>query len=86
LRLVAQRIKAIAAENNVPIVEKPVVARDLYKNVKVGQQIPARLFGAVAEILAFLYRLGNEKIRQTVGVSRTVAPTPAPITRKTEIT
>ncbi len=83
LRLVAQRIKDIAAENNVPIVEKPVVARDLYKNVKVGQQIPARLFGAIAEILAFLYRLGNEKIRQTVGTNRTVV-TP-PTNRKTEI-
>jgi flagellar biosynthetic protein FlhB len=71
LRLVAERIKAIAAENGVPIIEKPEIARDLYKHVKVGQFMPGRLFGAVAEILAYLYRIGNDRIRNAV---QTAAP------------
>lgn len=66
LRLVAERIKAIAAEHSVPIVERPEVARELYKHVKVGKEIPARLYGAVAEILAYLYRLGRGRIREAV--------------------
>jgi len=71
LRLVAERIKEIAREHDIPILEKPEVARSLYKNVKVGQQIPSQFFGAVAEILAYLYKLGNQRIRQTVTLGRT---------------
>ena len=59
LRLVAERIKRIARENNVPVIERPPLARELYKNIKVGNEIPARLFGAVAEVLAYLYKLGK---------------------------
>ena len=70
LRLVAQRIKEIAKEHDVPIIEKPEVARSLYKNVKVGHQIPSQFFGAVAEILAYLYKLGNQRMRQTVAMGR----------------
>jgi flagellar biosynthesis protein FlhB len=66
LRLVAERIKAIAAEHNVPILERPEIARDLYKHVKVGKEVPSRLYGAVAEILAYLYRLGQGRIREVV--------------------
>jgi len=66
LRLVAERIKRIAREHNVPVIERPEVARDLYKNVKVGREIPARWYGAIAEILAYLYRIGAGRIREEV--------------------
>jgi flagellar biosynthesis protein FlhB len=59
LRLVAERIKKIARENNVPIVERPAMARSLYKHVKVGQFIPSAFYEAVAEVLAFLHRIGR---------------------------
>lgn len=59
LRLVAQRIKKIAAENDIPVVERPALARSLYKNVKLGHQIPSNFYEAVAEILAFIHKLGR---------------------------
>ncbi len=52
----ARRIKAIAAENEVPMVENKPVARMLYAIGKVGEPIPAESFNAVAGILAFVYR------------------------------
>jgi flagellar biosynthetic protein FlhB len=55
-RLFALRIKAIAAENDVPMVENKPVARMLFKYGKVGKPIPAELYKAVAEILAFVYK------------------------------
>ncbi len=54
---VAQRIKAIAKENNVPLVENQTVARELYTQVDIGQEVPESFFRAIAEILAFVYRL-----------------------------
>jgi flagellar biosynthetic protein FlhB len=55
--LVAQRIKAIAREHGVPIVENPPLAQALYKSAEVGDLIPGSLFDAVAEVLAYLIRL-----------------------------
>jgi flagellar biosynthesis protein FlhB len=55
-RLFAQRIKAIAAEHEVPMVENKPVARMLFKYGKVGKPIPTELYKAVAEILAFVYK------------------------------
>jgi flagellar biosynthetic protein FlhB len=55
----ALRIKQIAIDNQVPIVENPPLAQALYKSVDVGQEIPAHLYRAVAEILAYIYRLMN---------------------------
>lgn len=52
----AQRIKAIAAENGVPMVENKPVARMLFALGKVGEAIPSELYQAVAEILAVVYR------------------------------
>jgi flagellar biosynthetic protein FlhB len=52
----AQRIKAIAAEYEVPTVENPPVARVLYSLGCVGEAIPSQLYQAVAEILAVVYR------------------------------
>jgi flagellar biosynthesis protein FlhB len=52
----ARRIKALAAEHEVPMVENRPVARMLYATAKVGEPIPSELFQAVAGILAFVYR------------------------------
>ncbi len=56
-QLVAQRIKEKAKENNVPLVENKPLARSLFKSVEIGQEIPGDLYAAVAEVLAFVYRL-----------------------------
>ncbi len=53
----AQRIRARAIEHQVPLVENRPLAQALYKSVDVGQQIPAHLYRAVAEILAYIYKL-----------------------------
>ena len=53
----ARKIKEIAKENNVEIVENKPLARMLYANVEVGQAVPPELYQAVAEVLAFVYHL-----------------------------
>ena len=53
----AQRMKAIAAEHGVPMVENVALARTLYSSVDVGEAIPGPLFEAVAEVLAYLIRI-----------------------------
>ncbi|MCC7241163.1 MAG: EscU/YscU/HrcU family type III secretion system export apparatus switch protein [Acidobacteria bacterium] len=55
--LLAQRIKKIAREAGVPLVENVPLAQALYKGAEVGDEIPGPLFGAVAEILAYLIRI-----------------------------
>jgi len=57
----AQQIKKLAAEAGVPMVENVPLARGLYKSVKVGQYVPRQLYQAVAEVLAYVYRLKNQK-------------------------
>lgn len=66
MRLVAQRIREIAVANDVPIVERPELARGLFKVIEVGDAVPERFFRAVAEVLAFVYRIDRrvEKIRE----------------------
>jgi flagellar biosynthesis protein FlhB len=54
---VAAKIRAIANENGVPIVEQKPLARSMYKLVEVGGYIPVELYRAVAEVLAYVYRL-----------------------------
>ena len=61
-RLVALRIREIAEENGVPIVENVQLARALYASVEVGDEIPADLYQAVAEILAYVYRLSHRLV------------------------
>ena len=53
----ANRIKEIAAENRIEIVENKPLARMLYYNVEIGDQIPPELYQMVAEILAYVYGL-----------------------------
>jgi flagellar biosynthetic protein FlhB len=54
---VAQKIKAIATDNDIPLVENKPLARTMFKSTEVGDFIPADLYRAVAEILAYVYRL-----------------------------
>jgi flagellar biosynthetic protein FlhB len=56
---VAARIRKMAIAHQIPIVENPPLAQALYKSVEVGQEIPSHLYRAVAEILAYIYRLMN---------------------------
>ncbi len=53
----ARRIREMAVESLVPIIENPPLAQALYKAVDVGQEIPPHLYRAVAEILAYIFRL-----------------------------
>lgn len=53
----AQRIRERAIANGIPIVENPPLARALYQSAEPGQEIPAHLYRAVAEVLAYIFRL-----------------------------
>lgn len=57
----ALRIRQIAAANGVPIVERKELARALYRYVEVGQEVPPEHYAAVAEILAYVYRLSGRR-------------------------
>jgi len=57
---IAKRIRELAEEHDIPVVENKELARSLYSLVEIGQEIPPTLYEAVAEILAYIYRLkGN---------------------------
>lgn len=56
----AMRIRLVAGVHAVPVVERPPLARALYAGCEVGQEVPAELYQAVAEVLAFVYRLEQE--------------------------
>ncbi len=64
----AMKIREIAAENRIPILERPPLARALYKSVEVGQEIPEEHYAAVAEILAYVYELSGKSRRRPVAV------------------
>lgn len=54
---IALQIRQIAAAHGVPIIERPALARALYRNVEIGREIPHEQYEAVAEVLAYVYRL-----------------------------
>lgn len=60
--IVAEKIRELANQHGVPLVENQPLARALYRSVEVGQQIPAELYAAVAEVLAFVYRLRRKAL------------------------
>ena len=66
MRLMAERIRTVAIENGVPIVQRPELARTLYRTLEPGQAIPEDLFRPVAEVLAFVYRVDRreEKVQE----------------------
>lgn len=57
----ARRIREIAGENGVPVVENKPLARSLFENLEVGDEVPEEFYRAVAEVLAFVYRIGKGK-------------------------
>lgn len=61
--LLARRIREIAQENDVPLVEDVWLARSLYESVEPGRTIPVELFQAVADVLAFVYTLRERRRR-----------------------
>ena len=58
----ALRIRQKAIENQVPLIENPPLAQALYKSVEVGQEIPAHFYRAVAEVLAYIFKLMNGRL------------------------
>jgi flagellar biosynthetic protein FlhB len=58
----ALRIRQKAIDNLIPIVENPPLAQALYKSVEVGQEIPAKFYRAIAEVLAYIYKLRGKKL------------------------
>jgi len=60
---VAARIREIAREHKIPLVENKPLARTLYSTVEIGREIPADLFEAVAQVLAFVYRTYGRRKR-----------------------
>ena len=63
--LVAERIKELAREHKIPIVENKPLARTIFKTMKIGQVIPRELYVAVAEVLSFVFRL-RRKLRSRI--------------------
>ena len=62
--LIADKIKEIAKQHNIPIVENKPLARTIFKTMKLGQVIPKELFVAVAEVLSYVYKLKRKKVAQ----------------------
>jgi flagellar biosynthetic protein FlhB len=60
--LIAERIKEIAIENKIPIIENKPLARALMLQVEIGETVPQELYRAVAEVLAFIYRLKDKTV------------------------
>ena len=56
----AQKIKEVAVESKIPLIENVSLARTLYKTVKIGQAIPRNLYQAVAEVLAHIYKIKSK--------------------------
>jgi flagellar biosynthetic protein FlhB len=61
---VAKRIRESAARHGIPVIERKSLARALFKAVEVGQEIPFDLYQAVAEILAYVYRIKGKTVRK----------------------
>lgn len=64
LDLIALKIREVAKENNVPIVENPPLARLLYKSVDLGREVPFEHYNAVAEVIRYVYKLKG-KLKKT---------------------
>jgi flagellar biosynthetic protein FlhB len=56
---IALKIREIGAQNGVPMLEAPPLARALYRHTELDQEVPSALYAAVAEVLAYVYQLSN---------------------------
>ena len=74
MNLVADRIRELATENRVPLLEAPPLARALYRHGEVGDAIPAALYSAVAEVMAWVYQL-NDHAADVAAKALPMAPT-----------
>jgi flagellar biosynthetic protein FlhB len=77
--VLAKRIAALARRHSIPVLERPPLARALYASVREGQAIPGPLFRAVAEVLAFVYRMrgpGPSPDRRPEGMGTIVRENP----------
>ncbi|QBG47388.1 EscU/YscU/HrcU family type III secretion system export apparatus switch protein [Verrucomicrobia bacterium S94] len=63
-RLSAKRIRRLAEENGIAVIERKPLARAMYNKVEVGKPVPAAYYQAIAELLAYLYRMGDARIRK----------------------
>ena len=79
-QLVAERIKELARENRVPVVEAPPLARALHRHAEVGDAIPGALFTAVAQVLAYVYQL-NQSMNPSLPEAWQVPPELDPATQ-----
>ncbi len=61
--LIAAQIRKVAEENDVPVIPDPPLARALHSSTEIGQTIPEELYAAVAQVLAFVYRLAARRRR-----------------------
>ncbi len=59
MNMIALKIRELAEENSVPVIEAPPLARALYRHAELGDQIPATLYTAVAEVMAYVYQLNQ---------------------------
>ena len=71
--LIAARIREVAEQHKVPLFSAPPLARALFRSTEIGDEVPAKLYTAVAQVLAYIYQL-NEAIRP--GQERPQPPVP----------
>jgi flagellar biosynthetic protein FlhB len=81
MNLVAARIRELAEEHHVPILEAPPLARALHRHAELGDQIPATLYTAVAEVMAYVYQLNQ----YAAGALRLAPQAPAAIAVPAEL-
>ncbi|MBI3525184.1 MAG: flagellar type III secretion system protein FlhB [Betaproteobacteria bacterium] len=79
MNLIAQKIREVAAENGVPLLEAPPLARALYRHSDIGDQIPAALYTAVAEVMAYVYQLNQFLAGGGKGLLPPQQPTALPV-------
>jgi len=78
----ARKIRELAEEHGVPVVENKPLARAIYESMEIGEEIPEHLYKAMAEVLAFIYKLKGKKRGASparTSVSSTEGPPQAPV-------
>ncbi len=60
---IAEKIKQVARDNNVPVLENKPLARTIFKTIKIGQVVPRELYKAVAEVLSYVYKLKKKMVK-----------------------